>query len=83
MAPIRARDVLHFAITGDPELIYKSVLAVIFVPYSPIKSKFVVLQHHSNEDVDSYASVADHQKIVSIVISSFSPQLLISPPVSA
>ena len=62
---------------------YKSDLEAVLVPYGTIEKEGVVLQHHCHENADSYASLAAHQKIVSIPSSSFSPQQVISSHVTA
>ena len=64
---------IHFAVTGDTELIYKSVSTVVFLPDIIIEAKVVVLQHQHNENTDSYASLAAHQKIASIFTSTIPP----------
>ena len=47
--PIRERGSIHFAITDDPELIYKSVLTIVFVTYDSNTAKIIVLQQHGND----------------------------------
>ena len=83
MAPIRARVFIHFSFTSDPKLICNSVLKVVLVPFGTIDAKCVVLQHHYHGDADSYAPLAAHLKIASILSSSFSPHQVISSPVTA
>ena len=54
-APIRAWVAITFAFTRGPELMYKCVLKVVFVRFGGNEANGIVLQHHSNEDTDSYA----------------------------
>ena len=56
---------------------YKSVLGEVVVAHGVNETDGVVLQHHHHKDTDSYSSFA------SILSSSFSPQQIISSPVTS